>query len=48
MTTKHKCNVYLLKDGIIICEHRLDKGSSKSENACEYTITVLSISYTVV
>ena len=43
MTTKHKHTVLSSEDKITICEH-LDKGSSKSEIAHEYKITVLSIS----
>ena len=43
MTTKSKRTVLSIEDKITICEH-LDKGSSKSEIAHEYKITVLSIS----
>ena len=37
VTTKHKCTVLSIEDKITISEH-LDKGSSKSEIACEYKI----------
>ena len=39
MTTKGKRTVLSIEDKITICEH-LNKGSSKSEIACEYKITV--------
>ena len=39
MTTKHKCTVSSIEDTITICEH-LDKGSSKSEIADEYKMTL--------
>ena len=39
MTTKGKHTVLSIEDKITICEH-LDKGSSKSEIAREYEITV--------
>ena len=49
MTTRHKRTVLSSEDKIIISEHvHLDKGSSKSEIASEYKITVLSILCTFV
>ena len=39
MTTKCKHTVLSIEDKITICKH-LDKGSSKSEIASEYKITV--------
>ena len=39
MMTNHKCTVVSIEDKIATCEC-LDKGSSKSEVACEYKITV--------
>ena len=42
MTTKGKRTVLSIEDKITICEH-LDEGSSKSEIAREYKITVSCI-----
>ena len=45
--TNHKHTVLSIEDKITTFE-RLDKGSSKSEIACEDKITVLSVTYVFV